>query len=59
MAAMDRYQQQAVELVLGGQARTAFDLGQEPADSRERFAGISGVNGRFWPVVWSRRELLL
>ncbi len=37
MSAMDRYQQQAVELVLGGKARAAFNLQQEPAKTRERF----------------------
>jgi Protein of unknown function (DUF1501) len=37
MAAMDRYQQQAVELVLGGKARAAFNLNEEPAENRERY----------------------
>lgn len=37
MSAMDRYQQQAVELVLGGKARTAFDLNNEPAKTRDRY----------------------
>lgn len=37
MAAMDRYQQQAVEMVLGGKARAAFDLNNEPVSTRERF----------------------
>ena len=37
MAAMDRYQQQAVELVLGGKARAAFNLNEEPAKTRERY----------------------
>lgn len=37
MSAMDRYQQQAVELVLGGKARDAFNLQSEPAKMRERY----------------------
>jgi hypothetical protein len=37
MAAMDRYQQQAVDLVLGGRARAAFDLNQEPTKIRELY----------------------
>lgn len=37
MAAMDRYQQQAMDMVLGGHARAAFDLRQEPAPWRERY----------------------
>jgi hypothetical protein len=36
-AAMDRMQQHAVELVLGGRAREAFDLSREPQKSRERY----------------------
>ena len=37
MAAMDQYQQQAMELVLGGRARKAFDLDCEPSAFRERY----------------------
>lgn len=37
MSAMDRYQQQAVELVLGGKARAAFNLDLEPAKIREQY----------------------
>lgn len=37
MSAMDRYQQQAVELVLGGKARAAFNLDLEPAKVREQY----------------------
>lgn len=37
MSAMDRYQQQAVELVLGGEARAAFNLNNEPEKTRERY----------------------
>lgn len=35
--AMDRFQQQAVEMVLGGRAREAFDLSREPDRVRERY----------------------
>jgi hypothetical protein len=37
MDVMDRYGQQAVELVLGGRARAAFDLEREPVAVRERY----------------------
>jgi uncharacterized protein (DUF1501 family) len=37
MAALDQYQQQAVDLLIGGRAQTAFDLSQEPVASRERY----------------------
>ena len=37
MDAMDRYSQQAVEMLVGGRARAAFDLSLEPARSREAF----------------------
>jgi hypothetical protein len=37
MEAMDRYGQQAVELVLGRRAQEAFDLEREPAALRERY----------------------
>lgn len=37
MAALNSYQQQAVDLLLGDRARTAFDLNQESAASRERY----------------------
>jgi Protein of unknown function (DUF1501) len=37
MAAMDRYGQQAVELVLGRRAREAFDLSWEPDRVRDRY----------------------
>jgi hypothetical protein len=36
-AALDAYEQQAVEMVLGGRAREAFDLGREPEAARERY----------------------
>ena len=37
LAAMDSYQQQAVDMVLGRRAQIAFDIEREPADIRERF----------------------
>jgi hypothetical protein len=37
MDAMDRYGKQAVEMVLGGRARTAFDLSREPEKVRDRY----------------------
>ncbi len=37
MDALDHFQQQAVEMVLGGQARAAFDLSREPASVRTRY----------------------
>lgn len=33
----DRYQQQAIELIAGGQGRTAFDLSREPDNVRDRY----------------------
>jgi hypothetical protein len=37
MDAMDRYGQEAVEMVLGGRARQAFDLSKEPDRVRDRY----------------------
>ena len=37
LAAMNAYQSQAVEMVLGGRAQAAFDLSREPAKNRERY----------------------
>jgi hypothetical protein len=37
MEAMDRYEQQAVALVLGAKAQEAFDLAREPAKTRDRY----------------------
>lgn len=37
MESMDRYGQQAVEMVLGDRARHAFDLAREPQKSRDRY----------------------
>lgn len=37
MAAMDRYGQQAVDMIAGRRAQAAFDLSQEPAALRDRY----------------------
>jgi hypothetical protein len=37
MDSMDRYGQQAVQMVLGDRARQAFDLAREPQKTRERY----------------------
>lgn len=37
MDAVDHFQRQAVEMVLGGKARQAFDLAREPKENRERY----------------------
>jgi uncharacterized protein (DUF1501 family) len=37
MAALDTYQQQAAEMVLGRRAQEAFDLAREPATGRSRY----------------------
>jgi hypothetical protein len=37
VAAMDRYRQQAVEMVAGGRVRDAFDLSREPDRIRDRY----------------------
>lgn len=37
MEALDRYQQQAMDMVLGERAQQAFDLSREPDESRERY----------------------
>ncbi len=37
MAALDAYQRQALEMVLGRSAQEAFDLSREPAATRDRF----------------------
>ena len=37
IAALDEVEQRAVEMVLGGRAREAFDIQQEPAQVRERY----------------------
>ncbi|TWU17293.1 hypothetical protein Pla52o_52990 [Novipirellula galeiformis] len=37
MDAMDKYQQKAVEMLLGSRARSAFDISAEPESVRERY----------------------
>ena len=37
MGAMDRYGQQAVDMVIGARARDAFDLAREPVKVRDRY----------------------
>src|SRR5262249_60929895 len=48
MEAMDRYAQQAVELVSGRRAQEAFDLEKEPAP----------VRGRYGKHLWCQQALL-
>lgn len=48
MEGMDKFGQQAVDLLLGNQAREAFDLSKEPAAIRERYG----------PHLWCQQALL-
>lgn len=48
MAAMDKYGQQAIEMLTSGKLRTALDLAKEPAKSR----------GRFGNHLWCQQALL-
>jgi hypothetical protein len=48
MDALDRYGRQAVDLLLGGRARDAFDLGREPVRVRDRYG----------PHLWCQQALL-
>ena len=48
MEAMDRYGQQAVEMVVGRRAQEAFDLALEPAKVRDRYG----------PHLWCQQALL-
>jgi hypothetical protein len=45
MDALDRYQQQALEMILGGRARTAFDLDKEDPKVADRYG--QGPWGRY------------
>jgi hypothetical protein len=45
MNALDRYQQQALEMILGGRARTAFDLDREDPKLADRYG--QGPWGRY------------
>jgi hypothetical protein len=48
MDAMDRYQQQAVDMILGSRAREAFNLDREPPS----------VSDRYGPGPWGRYTLM-
>jgi hypothetical protein len=48
MAAMDRYGQQAVEMIAGRRAQSAFDITREPVAVRERYG----------PHLWCQQTLL-
>ena len=48
MAAMDRFGQQALDLVAGGKAQTAFDLAREPQSTLDRYGNHE----------WCRQALL-
>ncbi len=47
-SALDDFHQQAVELLIGPQARSAFDLEREPADVKDRYG----------PHLWAQQILL-
>ena len=52
---MDRFEQQAYELVTGDAAREAFDIAQEDAeDCATATAGTPGARARCWPGGWSK-----
>ncbi len=48
MTAMDRYSQQAVEMIVGRRAQSAFDLSLEPARVRDQYG----------PHLWCQQALL-
>ncbi len=48
IAAVDTFQQQAIQLLLGEKARTAFDLSAEPESMRQRYG----------PHLWCQQALL-
>ena len=48
MEAYDHFQQQAVEMIVGGKASAAFDLSKEPAKSQERYG----------KHLWSQQALI-
>jgi hypothetical protein len=48
MTALDRFGQQALEIIAGGRAQSAFDLSKEPAKTLERFGSHD----------WARQALL-
>jgi uncharacterized protein (DUF1501 family) len=62
MDAMDRFNQQAWEMVTSPDARDAFDLDREPASVRERYGFMPafdpGAANRCGAPAWSQRLLL-
>lgn len=62
MAALDRYGQQAWDILTSSAARDAFDLDREPAAVRERYGFMPafdpGASNRCGAPAWSQRILL-
>jgi hypothetical protein len=62
METMDRFQQQACDIVAGGKARSAFDLDAEPMKVRERYGFMPEYKAptpdRCGVPAWSQRMLL-
>ena len=62
MAAMDRFQQQAWNILASPAARNAFDLDQEPQSIRDRYGFMPafdpGASDRCGSPAWSQRILL-
>jgi hypothetical protein len=62
MEAMDKFQQEAWEIVTGPQARKAFDLDAEPLKTRERYGLMpefkAPTSDRCGCPAWSQRILL-
>jgi hypothetical protein len=62
MAAVDRFQQQAWDMVTSPAAREAFDLDKEPAALRERYGFMPafdpGASNRCGAPNWAQRMLL-
>ena len=53
--ALDRYQQEAVDLVIGGKARMAFDIEKESVKTRDRYGrGPWGHYTLLHDVWWKR-----
>jgi hypothetical protein len=62
LGALDRYNQQAWDILTSGAARDAFDLDQEPAHVRDRYGFMPrfdpGAANRCGAPAWSQRILL-
>ncbi len=62
MEAMDRFQQQAWDMVTSPAAKKAFDLDAEPREIRERYGFMPafdpGASDRCGAPAWSQRILL-